>query len=218
MKHNFLVTIVGVLTLFLSGCSDSDSPGRAEKIACIGTSITDGYVLPTAQTYPVQLQTLEGTTNKVLNYGVGGTTALKKGDSPYWSAQKYQYALDWKPSIVIIEFGTNDSKKQNWRYKSEFTSDYTSLIRSFQQLSSSPRIYMCVPPPAFNTNFDVDPTVLKNEIMPLVNAIAKENNIELIDLYTPLVGKDSLFVDGIHPNAKGAALIASEVYKVISPK
>ncbi len=54
--------------------------------------------------------------------------------------------------------------------------------------------------------------------MPLVNAIAKENNIELIDLYTPLVGKDSLFVDGIHPNAKGAALIASEVYKVISPK
>jgi acyl-CoA thioesterase-1 len=218
MKEKFLVILVGSIGLFLSGCT-SETTTPAEKIACIGTSITDGYVLPIDKTYPTQLQNLESSTpNKVLNYGVGGCAVLKKSDSPYWSAQKYQYALNWRPSIVIVEFGTNDSKKQNWQYKSEFKNDYLDLIKSFQKLSSAPKIYLCIPPPAFSKNFDVDSAVVKNEIAPLIRTIAKENNLETIDLYTLMLGKSSLFIDGIHPTAEGASLIANEVYKVISTK
>ncbi|WP_338868222.1 GDSL-type esterase/lipase family protein [Spirosoma sp. SC4-14] len=211
---------IGYLTILifvlLSGCGADTLFPQSKRIACIGTSITEGYSLPVEQTYPYQLQTLIGSPDKVLNYGVGGTTVLKSGDSPYWNAQKYQYALDWKPTIVIIEFGTNDSKQQNWQHKSDFKADYLAMIRSFQNLSSSPRVYVCIPPPAFSQNFDVDPDVVKNEIVPLVNEIANETNVTIIDLYTLMLPHSTQFIDGIHPTAEGAATIAKEVYKVIT--
>lgn len=188
----------------------------AKRIACIGTSITDGYVLPESQAYPTQLRTYFNAPDNVLNYGVGGTTLLKKGDNSYWNAEKYTFALQWKPTVVIIEFGTNDSKKQNWVHKSEFKADYLALINTFRQLASSPKIYLCLPPPAFNQNFDIDPEVLRNEVTPLIREVAAENNLPLIDLYTPLAGSPSLFVDGIHPNAQGAVIIADVVYKAIT--
>lgn len=211
--------IIGVLLCFpiiFWGCGTKDVFPQYEKIACIGTSITDGYILPVEQTYPYQLQNLVDSGDKVLNYGVGGTTLLKKGDSPYWSAQKYQFALQWKPTIVVIEFGTNDSKKQNWQYKSDFKNDYMAMIQSFRSLSSSPKVYICIPPPAFSKNFDVDSAVVRKEIIPLVYEIAKEANAPVIDLYDLMLPKSSEFIDGIHPTAAGAATIAKEVHKIIS--
>lgn len=216
MKIRFLGFLTILAILLLAGCGTNNLFPQSKRIACIGTSITEGYALLNEQTYPYQLQTLIGTPDKVLNYGVGGTTVLKKGDSPYWNAQKYQYALDWKPTIVIIELGTNDSKQQNWQYKSDFKADYLAMIRSFQNLSSSPRIYICIPPPAFSRNFDIDPEVVKNEIVPLVNEIAKEANATVIDLYDLMLPNSTQFVDGIHPTAEGATTIAKEVYKVIT--
>ena len=175
-------------------------------------------MLPEGKNYPTKLQALIGATDKVLNYGVGGTCLLRKGDKPYWLEQKYQYALDWKPTIVVIEFGTNDSKEMNWQYNSEFKSNYIEFINTFQQLSSKPKIYVCLSPPAFSENFDVKPETIRNEIMPLVSEIAKETNVELIDFYKPMAGRDSLFIDGVHPTAEGTTVLADEVYKVIAPK
>ncbi|GAB3891597.1 GDSL-type esterase/lipase family protein [Spirosoma agri] len=216
MKNSYSLGLLISIVAFFLGCKES-SVNAPKKIACIGTSITESYGQPSDKAYPAVLQTLENPSgNKVLNYGVGGCTVLKKGDSPYWLAQKYQYAIDWKPTIVIIEFGTNDSKKQNWAYKGDFKNDYLALIKSFQNLSSSPEIYLCVPPPAFSKNFDIDSTVVKNEIVPLIRTLAKENNLKMIDLYTLLLDKSNLFIDGIHPTQEGNVLIANEVFKVLS--
>lgn len=202
----------------VAACQKSEPDVRVERIACIGTSITDGFVLPINQTYPYQLQTLIGPAHKVLNYGVGGCTVLKKGDKPYWQAEKYQFALNWKPTIVVVEFGTNDSKPQNWQYKSEFKNDYIALIQSFQKLSSSPKVYICLPPPAATNTFDIDPAVLKNDITPVLNEVAKELNLPVIDLYKPMLSKSSLFIDGIHPTPEGADTLAHLVYRGIGVK
>lgn len=218
MKRKIVSFLSIYLTTLLLGCGVIDAIKPAERIACVGTSITEGYVLPDEKNYPTKLQALIGTTDKVLNYGVGGTTLLKKGDKPYWLEQKYQFALQWKPTIVVIEFGTNDSKDINWQYKSDFKSNYVEFIKIFQQLPSKPKIYLCLSPPAFSQNFDVKPETIRKEIMPLVSEIAKETNAQVIDLYKPLIDKDSLFIDGVHPTAEGTTVLADEVYKAIAPK
>ncbi|GAB3748869.1 GDSL-type esterase/lipase family protein [Spirosoma pomorum] len=202
------------------GCrAISDIVRPSVRIACIGTSITEGYTLPVEQTYPVLLQNLVTSPDKVLNFGVGGTCMLKKSDIPYWQAQKYQFALDWKPTILIVEFGANDSKAQNWQYKAEFKQDYLALIDSFKKLSSSPKIYLCTPPPAFASNtFGVQPGVIDNEIVPIVKEVAKETGSEIIDLHTLMQGQTGWFLDGLHPNAIGTIKISEEVNRVIAGK
>ncbi|GAB3929547.1 GDSL-type esterase/lipase family protein [Larkinella terrae] len=183
----------------------------------MGTSITLGEELPPEKNYTKQLQDLLGGADTVRNFGVSGATILKKGLLPYWTESAYKNALQLNPRIVVIELGTNDSKSVNWKYKSEFKSNYVEFVRSFQALPSKPIVYICKPTPAFKAAYEINPDIIKNEINPLIDEVARETNVQVIDLYTPLVSSDALFRDGIHPNAEGAKMIAEIVRKAIRP-
>ncbi|WP_026462345.1 GDSL-type esterase/lipase family protein [Adhaeribacter aquaticus] len=185
------------------------------KVACVGNSITEGHGIEAGQKYPDHLQRLLGDAYEVKNYGVGGRTLLKKGDYPYWKEAKYQQVLQWNPDIVVIKLGTNDSKPQNWQYKADFKKDYVAFIKSFKKLKSKPKIYICKPMPAYRVNFRINPAVIKDEQLALIEQIARKAKVQIIDLYTPFLGKDNLAPDGIHPTGEGAALIAQEVYGAI---
>jgi len=187
----------------------------ALKVACVGNSITEGAGIETGKKYPEQLQALLGTNYEVRNYGIGGRTLLKKGDYPYWNEAKYQEVLQWQPDIVVIKLGTNDSKPQNWQHKADFKKDYVALIKSFKKLPNRPKVYICKPMPAYYTNFNISPEIIQNEMLPLIEAIAKKTKVKVIDLYTPMIGKNALAPDGIHPNADGTAILAQEVYQAI---
>jgi lysophospholipase L1-like esterase len=185
------------------------------RVACVGNSITEGKRSTPGHTYPQQLQALLGPGYEVRNYGVGGRTLLKLGDHPYWKEAKYREALAWQPQVVIIKLGTNDSKPQNWAYKTYFEEDYVALIRSFKSLASHPKIYICQPTPAYPNTFDISPQVLTQEIAPLIPRIARKTHVKVIDLYTPLLGQAALCPDGIHPLDAGNALLAQTVYQRI---
>ncbi|RNI30347.1 sialate O-acetylesterase [Rufibacter immobilis] len=186
------------------------------KVACVGNSITAGTRLK--QTYPMALQQLLGESFEVRNYGVGSRTLLKKGDFPYWKEAQYQDALGWQPDIVIIKLGTNDSKPQNWKFKDEFVPNYVELVNSFQNLPSKPKVYVCLPLPAFEDKWGITGSIVKNEIIPAVQQVARQTKAQTIDLYTPFLGKASLTYDAIHPNEEGAALLAAEVRKALPKK
>lgn len=206
-----------IVTLFLSFtilCSTAQT-----RVACIGNSITFGAGVENRELncYPAQLQNMLGSKFEVRNFGSNGRTMLRKGDYPYWNDPVYKEAQNYLPNIVIIKLGTNDSKPQNWKYKSEFEKDYRDFIHSFSALSSHPKIYLCRPIPAFTSvNFGITDAVISGEVIPIIEKIAKDENLELIDLYTPFVGKGNLVPDAIHPNAEGAKLLASEVFKAIT--
>ena len=185
------------------------------KVACVGNSITEGARIETGKKYPEQLQNLLGNTYEVRNYGIGGRTLLKKGDYPYWNEAKYQEVLQWQPDIVVIKLGTNDSKPQNWQHKADFKKDYVALIKSFKKLPNHPKVYICKPMPAYYTNFNINPEVIQNEMLPLIEAIAKKAKVKVIDLYTPMLGKNAMAQDGIHPDAEGTAILAQEIYRAI---
>lgn len=204
-----------VLAFLTFAIADADAIQTTIKVACVGDSITEGYGIKDGRTYPVQLQTLLGDGYDVENYGISGRTLLKKGDRPYWKEKKYEEVRAWQPNIVVIKLGTNDSKPQNWQYKSKFKKDYVALVKSFQKLPSHPKVYICKPMPAYHANFSISPQVIKEEMLPLVEDVAEKTHAQVIDLYTPMLGHDDLAPDGIHPTAEGDAILAQEVYKAI---
>jgi hypothetical protein len=49
----------------------------------------------------------------------------------------------------------------------------------------------------------------------LIDEIANQKHVEVIDLYTPLLGAAALFPDGIHPNAAGAGCMAQVIAPIL---
>lgn len=183
------------------------------RIACIGDSITYGAGIWNRgkNSYPARLNKLLGDKWDVANFGVNGATLLKKGDKSYWDQREFRAALEYEPNVVVIKLGTNDTKPHNWVHKHDFILDYKDLISSFEKLPSNPVIYICYPIPIHASI----PTGLETEMIPLIDVIANESNARLIDLHSALEGKSDHYWDGVHPNKKGAALIAQKVYSVM---
>ena len=48
--------------------------------------------------------------------------------------------------------------------------------------------------------------------------LASKKKLPMIDLYTPLKNHSALFSDGIHPNAKGATIMAATIANVLTGK
>jgi acyl-CoA thioesterase I len=187
--------------------------GNTVRVACVGDSITYGAGIPDREhnSYPAQLQKLLGDGYEVRNFGVSGATLLKNGDKPYWKEKAFDEAKEFKPNIVIIKLGTNDSKPQNWRHKDEFLADAKDLIAAFQSLDAKPKVYVCRPVPAFPGNFGIRDQVIHEEIIPLLDEAAEAKGAKEIDLYKALGDHANLFPDKVHPNAEGAKLIAETI-------
>jgi acyl-CoA thioesterase-1 len=205
---------------------DHGKPIRVEdytqtiRVACIGDSITYGYSIKNRikDCYPAQLGRMLGPKWQVRNFGVSGATLLKKGDLPYWNQQAFKDALAYNPNVVITKLGTNDTKPQNWKYKDQFATDYADMIDRFAELPGKPRIWICKPVPAYGERWGISEAIIKNELIPLINKIARSKHVSVIDLYNPLSGKPELFPDQIHPNAEGAYDIAKVIYAVLADR
>jgi lysophospholipase L1-like esterase len=192
--------------------------GTPLRIACVGDSITEGSGAGKGMAYPTQLQALLGEGFVVGNFGVIARTLLRKGDYPYWNEEAYTKALDFKPDAVIIMLGTNDTKPQNWEHKAEFKGDYRDLVKSFLDLPSKPRVFICRPVPVPGKgNFGINETALQKQ-MPVYAKLAKELKVDVIDMYAALDGKPELLPDRVHPNAKGAGEMAKAAAKALTGK
>jgi len=219
--------IIVSATLFI-GCDsatsyrpfDVDSFSRPVRVACVGDSITYGSKISyrPENSYPAVLGRMLGSRWQVKNFGVSGATMLKNGNKPYWDT-KFDECLEFAPDIVIIKLGTNDSKGFNWKYKSRFIPDYQAMINTFNQLETKPRIWIALPVPVYQDGqFEISKSVVRDEIVPQLRLLARRNNLPVIDLYQALSDKPELFRDGIHPNTKGAQLMAEEVYRALTGK
>jgi acyl-CoA thioesterase I len=193
-------------------------PHAQIKVACIGNSITFGHGLKKEETYPSQLQSLLGTDWIVGNFGVSGRTLLTKGDFPYIKEQAYADAKAFAPDVAIIKLGTNDAKPQNWKFQDEFIEDYTSLIKELEALPSHPLIIICLPVPAFGTNFRINDTIVNNQIPGLIKSVSKKNHVMLLDLHKPFEAHADWFGDKIHPDASGAKEMAVIISKKLIKK
>ena len=188
------------------------------KIACIGNSITYGVGTrnPAKDSYPAVLGHMLGDGYEVRNFGVSARTMLMKGDNPYMKEERYRQALDYNPDIVTIKLGTNDTKPQNWRYKSDFKKDMETMIRTLRALPSKPEIYLCYPIPAYAVQWGINDSIIVHGVMPVINRLAAKYGLKVIDLHTPLTGMKECFADNVHPNEKAAVRIAQAIYRQLT--
>ena len=190
----------------------------AVRVACIGNSITFGAGIRnrSRDSYPSVLARMLGDNYWVKNFGVSARTMLNKGDHPYMNEPAYKNALAFNPNIVVIKLGTNDSKSFNWKYRADFMKDAQTMIDAFKGLPSQPKIYLCYPSKAYLTGDGINDDIISKEIIPMIKKLAKKNDLSVIDLHTAMDGMPELFPDRIHPNEKGAQVMAKAVYQSIS--
>ena len=199
--------------LFSLGCKPKVA---VYKVSCVGDSITFGHGIKNIDdTYPSQLGLTLGTKYMVKNYGRSGATLLKRGDMPYWKQIEYKNAMHSDPKIVVIMLGTNDTKTQNWQYREDYIKDYTTLIHQFKSLPTKPKIWICLPPPAFKEVWGIRDSIIENDMIPMIKTIAHQTHVPIIDNNTLFLDKPQYFPDYIHPNEAGAKLLAQNVAKYI---
>ena len=222
-KRSFGMVVLGI-TFFLGVRLGSASPGpldpaafdRPIRVACIGDSITFGMGADEGMSYPAQLQTLLGAQWEVANFGISARTLLLKGDLPWRNEPAFRNAQDFEPDVVIIMLGTNDTKPQNWEHIDEFYSDYSDLVDVFAGLPGKPRIYVCRPCPVPEPgNWGISEANILKEI-PLIDRLAEEKGLGLIDMHAALEFMPELLPDRVHPNTSGALVMAETAYAALT--
>ena len=197
-------TLLLLSIIVLGSCSD-----KIIRIACVGDSITEGYGLKVQSrtSYPVMLNNILGAKYSVLNNGRSATTLQKKGDFPYWICKEFSNVFAYKPNIIIIKLGTNDTKPQNWN-ATNYERDYQAMIDTFKTIPTNPKIYVCLPAPVFKTKWGINDSTVVHGVIPIVEKLAKKNKLTVIDLYHGMNGQGANFPDSIHPNEKAAKVMA----------
>ncbi|MDI3319261.1 GDSL-type esterase/lipase family protein [Pinibacter soli] len=209
------------VTLLLSLICNFIFSQQPIKVACLGNSVTYGYLHkePSKTSYPVQLQQLLGAGYLVRNFGHSGATLLRHGHNPYSKTKEFANAINFRPDIAIIDLGLNDTDPRNWpNYRDEFLPDYSWLIDTLRKSNPAVKIFICKMTPIFS-----DHPIFKSgtrdwfwQIQNLIPQIATVNKTGLIDFHSPLYSRPDLFPDALHPNEAGALILANTVYQKLS--
>lgn len=224
MHVHFVVLIAALAVLLLAvsfGVIDAlhvqPRPRAGQKrVACVGDSITYGCFVPGQpwNSYPRQLGRMLGRGYCVGNYGYTNRTALKIADHPYTAEKLYRQSLAFQPNLVLLMLGTNDTKAVNWNAEA-YARDLGELIDSYLELESRPQVFLLLPPPVFpfcgKVRWDIRSEVLENEVLPICRRVAEGKGVPVIDIHSALAGRKELFVDGCHPNARGARVMAEVI-------
>ncbi|QZE15380.1 hypothetical protein K4L44_05985 [Halosquirtibacter laminarini] len=213
-----LISII-IMTMLLTTPSFSK---EKTKVACIGNSVTFGATIKDRDhdNYPTQLQEMLGDSFLVGNFGHSGARLMQKGPNPYIQTEAYQKALQFHADIFVIHLGLNDTDPRNWpHYRDRFVSDFYALIDTLKASSHhpNPQFYICKESPVLGlkTFIPLGRIAWYDQIVETTTHIASQRDIPVIDFYSPLVSRPDLLTDGLHPNGKGATLLAHEVAKYV---
>lgn len=221
-KRALLLLLGCLLCGLVTGCASrsgrqaihpSDYKGII-RVACVGDSITYGAGVENRESnnYPAVLGRLLGPRYEVQNFGVSGATLLKQGDKPFWNEAAFKAATEFDPQVVVLMLGTNDTKPQNWKQGEHFAEDLRALLEHFAGLPARPKIWVCLPVPVYQTQWGINEAMLRGEIIPIIQRVAKEKNVATIDLHTALSNCPQYFPDHVHPNAAGAGTMSMTVF------
>ena len=85
-----LLSALFALSFTMSVCAQTNTK---TKVACVGDSLTRGYLLEDAQSYPAQLQQLLGAQYEVRNFGHTSSYVIDDGPVEYRNTEDYTAAI-----------------------------------------------------------------------------------------------------------------------------
>jgi lysophospholipase L1-like esterase len=230
--HSFAKAIRPLFFVAMAGLAMAVSAAQPVRVACVGDSITYGAGVKDRahDSYPAWLGRWLGPDYDVRNFGVSGATLVHRGDRPYFKRKEHGEALDFKPDIIVIMLGTNDSKHRgdgsldadkalnNWQYKADYIPNYEELIAEFRKANPAAKVYVCLPTRCFPGRWGINDKTIHDEIIPMVRQAAAATGAKVIDLYSALPDKADLLPDTVHPNEAGSKLMAVTVYRALTGK
>lgn len=184
-------------------------PGRAAdgiRILALGDSLTAGYGLAEADSFPAQLQTAlraRGYKLEVLNAGVSGDTTAG-------GLARLDWALSDGPDLVIVALGANDGLRGVDPQASR--ANLAAIMEKLKQRELPVLLVgMLAPPNLGQTYGDAF-----NAIYP---ELAEQYQVALYPFFLEGVATDPELnqADGIHPNAEGVALIVKRMVSYLVP-
>eukprot|EP00667_Euglena_gracilis_P012147 EG_transcript_12459 len=176
------------------------------RIACVGDSLTAYH--HQGQAYPWHLEqylrpVLPNVT--VGNFGLPSSTAMLNTDRPYVQSKDWTRMLAFKPQLVVLLFGLNDSKRRNWLRAGgakQFYRELRALVLNFQK--DEVDVVIGQPYRSFKENTEIQWDTVTKYVNPMVRRLACERRLPLFSLPAVIGGKGKYsLTDGVHPTEKG---------------
>lgn len=193
------------------------------RVACIGNSVTYGYMLedPARESYPTVLGELLGERYEVANFGHSGATLLTTGHLPYVETEEYAAALAFRPDIAVVHLGLNDTDPRNFpHYRDRFVRDYCALIDTLRAVNPEMEIWVCSMTPIFTCHprFISSTQDWYRTLQPLIRRVVEARGTHFIDLYSAFRHRPDLITDAptLHPNKAGARHLAETVLRALT--
>ena len=180
--------------------------GERPRIVAFGDSLTAGLGVSPDQSYPAHLQRkldAAGYAYQVVNAGVSGDTTAG-------GVRRVSWALNSKPTIVILELGGNDGLRGLSLKETE--ANLERIIQQFKQASVTVVLAGMKLPPNYGQDYTAG-------FEALYQALAKRYRLTLIPFFLDgVAGSSSLNqADGIHPTGEGYRLIVERVFPTLEP-
>lgn len=192
-----------------SGAPTSAAPASgAPRVVLLGTSLTAGLGLPPEQAYPALLQEKADSAGigvRIVNAGLSGETSAG-------ALRRAAWVLDQPAALVVLEVGANDGLRGV-----DPDTTFANLVKLVETVKArQPAARLALVQMEAPTNLGPAYTRRFHEAY---GRAAKQTGIPLWPfLLDGVAGVARLNQgDGIHPNAVGAQIVATTVWKAMEP-
>lgn len=184
----------------------TDRPAGTPRIVFLGDSLTAGLGLPETESYPALIQERldrDGYGYEVVNAGVSGDTSAG-------GLRRLDWALEGNVQLLVVALGANDGLRG--LPADELGRNLSTIIEKAIARGVTVVLAGMEAPPNNGPDYAA-------AFRATYRDLARQHDVPLIPfLLQGVAGERGLNqADGIHPNARGARLIADLVWRTIHP-
>jgi acyl-CoA thioesterase-1 len=198
-------SLLTVLLLSVVPVLQAHAQSAPIKIAVLGDSLAAGYGVKPAESFPARLEAAlkaQGRNVAVLNHGVSGDTTAGGLDRIDWM-------LADKPDIVLVELGGNDALRGTDPKVTE--KNLTAIVEKLKAAGVTVWLAGMLAPRNLGSDY-------VTAFDGLYKRIAEKYQVPLYPFILDGVAQDPAFIqaDGIHPNPKGAQVVADKLLPFVT--
>lgn len=193
---------------FAAPAATAQGPAAAPsfRLMVIGDSLTAGFGLPVEQAFPAKLEAAlrqKGHGVSVLNGGVSGDTSAG-------GKARIEWALADKPDAVILELGANDGLRGI--DPKDLYANLKAILETLKARGIPTFLAGMVAPPNLGAAYG-------KEFRAVYTRLAQEFDVPLQPFFLDGVAmkRELNQADGIHPNAKGVAVLVDNIVPLLEP-
>ncbi len=199
--NTFVPFIIWVLFLFVP---TSLAGGSSPVILAFGDSLTAGFGVPDAQSYPARLQKIiieNGYPHQVVNGGVSGDTTAG-------GVRRIKWLMKHNPEIVILGLGANDGLRG--LSLKEMESNLEQIIVICKEGGAKVLLTGMKVPPNYGEEYTV-------EFEKIYIRLAEKHKLSLVPFLLEGVAgrREYTQPDGIHPLGSGYSIVVQTIWKYL---